>query len=125
MILFKTLWYNIQRDTGVMMPRLHERHASDCAACSTQADHAMALQYDSVETQLRNHRVPRPEGFNWGKALNPDDPAGSDLLAVPLKDPVPFRKSKVWCSQSQSQSQKIDAWNLLWGKLMAATIEGV
>eukprot|EP00903_Cladosiphon_okamuranus_P018589 g17112.t1 len=39
-------------------------------------------------------RLPRPEGFNWGKALNPEDPAGSDLLAMPLKDPVPFRKTK-------------------------------
>lgn len=27
--------------------------------------------------------------------MDPDDPAGSDLIALPLKKPVPFRKSKV------------------------------
>lgn len=39
-------------------------------------------------------RLPRPEGYNWGKNLNPEDPAGSDLLALPLKESVPFRKNK-------------------------------
>ncbi|CAM9428169.1 unnamed protein product, partial [Hapterophycus canaliculatus] len=40
-------------------------------------------------------RLPRPEGFNWGKNLDPNDPAGSDLVAIPLKAPVPFRKSMI------------------------------
>lgn len=53
------------------------------------------LRNHVVNYNETKHRLPRPEGFNWGKALNPDDPAGSDLLALPLKDPVPFRKSKV------------------------------
>eukprot|EP00752_Nemacystus_decipiens_P015540 g13865.t1 len=53
---------------------------------------AAVAAWDNVRHIIR---VPRPEGFNWGKALNPDDPAGSDLLAIPLKDPVPFRKSKM------------------------------
>ncbi|CAM9547411.1 unnamed protein product, partial [Laminaria digitata] len=43
---------------------------------------------------LYDVRLPRPEGFSWGKSLDQNDPAGSDLLALPLKEPVPLRKTE-------------------------------
>lgn len=39
-------------------------------------------------------RLPRPEGYSWGKT-DSSDPAGCDLLALPLNQPVPFRKNTV------------------------------
>ncbi|CAM9951150.1 unnamed protein product [Pylaiella littoralis] len=52
---------------------------------------AVVVPWDNVRHIIR---LPRPEGFNWGKNLDPDDPAGSDLVALPLTEPLPFRKSK-------------------------------
>ncbi|CAN0374811.1 unnamed protein product, partial [Ectocarpus sp. 12 AP-2014] len=61
-----------------------------CVTIAGKAGDAI-VAWDNVRHIIR---LPRPEGFNWGKVLDPDDPAGSDLIALPLKKPVPFRKSK-------------------------------